>query len=169
MKRMNNQLIDNINEKGFFFDKFTPSESFKKNVFLTNYPSDVVIEEVKRILKKFDIIVSNIEVTYEDITKDQSLSLHTHLIGSSCQVLIWVPENNDFEGRDFLYGKKEFLIKKFRPKFGDICFMKTNDLSFIHGVSPLLSNSFIRTIVINVNFSNERNAHLTVTKEFKEI
>ena len=102
-----------------------------------------------------------LHLVFEDLQKGEFHELHTHLTPCDYQAIIWAPETS-YEGRHFIYGT---ITKQteFKPSFGDICFMKTNDLNFIHGVTTLITNTKVRTLLISINYSGKWGEHLTVS------
>lgn len=153
-------LETEINNKGFVFGKIHLDEREHMEVLAFPEPSDYLQGLFLRIIRRFDPSVSSIHCVYEDIRKGMYHEMHTHLTPSRYQALIWFP-CDDFLGRDFLYGTKT-EIKRFHPTVEDICFMKTNDLSFIHGVAPLESDTLVRTLLISVDHATNLGEHLTI-------
>lgn len=157
---MNKKIKNIIQENGFYFSKFEKDQSFHGLLLNTPQPTKQVEEYVSQILEGFDIKSDKLHLVYEDITQGESHALHTHLTPCDFQVLIWAPKAQ-FKGRDFIYGTRTNL-QNFHPDFGDICFMKTNDLDFIHGVAPMINDTLVRTLLISVNYTGKLGEHLTV-------
>lgn len=163
------RILPIIVSSGFYVTKFEQDSSFKEYLLSCSRPDQRIRNYVNELLSQFNITIKNIHLVFEDIDQiGQEHELHTHLVPCDFQVLIWA-ESSNYDGRYFRYGTREKL-SELRPSFGDICFMKTNDLNFIHGVSPLKSNSFIRTLLISVNHSGNFGEHLTISaKRLKPI
>ena len=140
-KRMNRDLYKQIQEEGFVFKTFESTTEFKRLALHSSPDDELLLGHIHKILKSFFVPINNLQIVFEDFKQNDSNDLHTHLIAADYQVLIWVTEDSEFSGRDFLYEKVPSQTKRFRPSNGDICFMKTNDLRFRHGVSTLKSNS----------------------------
>ena len=153
--------MQQLNEKGFIFSSFTPDPEMRQKILNSTTPNQEIRDYMFNVLKDMGLGIKEIELNYEDVRKGNSLLMHTHLIPADYQVLFWVPDNDDFEGRGFIYGTKD-NIQVFYPKFGDICFMKANDLNFIHGVEELHSESLVRTVIVNVNNRAKLGEQVTV-------
>jgi hypothetical protein len=167
MKNMNS-LSKQIEKEGFVFRKFRPSEDFR-NIILNNTCDSPLVElEIKKILRKFNCPTDKLQIVFEDFLENDSNDLHTHLIAADFQVLMWATKSN-FKGRDFIYTNELGEEKRFSPSFDDICFMKTNDLNFKHGVSKLETNCLVRTIIISVNCLAKKGEHLTISKRLEPI
>lgn len=65
------------------------------------------------------------------------------------QLLIWVMEDEDYIGREFLYGTYDGL-KVFKPKNGDWVLMYNMDKKFIHAVNMLRSDTKIPAIAFEL-------------------
>ena len=131
-----NQLLNRINKEGFVFAEYDPSLI----QYLQSHEDRILI--LKEWIKEaIDIEGETLYADWEALDKDQSIKLHYHIIPGSFQAVTWVPENN-FEGREFLYGIKDEILKV-KPRLGLICFFKPNDENYIHGVAPLLSDTKI--------------------------
>lgn len=150
-----------INENGFYFDYFNPDLNIYHRIMNTVNPDSYIQSFFSNYLKNKNFSFRTLHMVYEDIKFGQYHELHTHLTPSDFQAVVWVPQEK-YTGRAFLYGTEK-NIEKFYPKFGDICFMKTNDLKFIHGVEPLLSDTLVRTLLISINYSGTHGEHLTVS------
>lgn len=159
LEKMSN-LLDTINKDGFVFKKFDPSIEVKKHILSSDSPDSVVLNFFTIVLNEFGLNFSNLHMVYEDIRIGMHHELHSHLIPADYQAVVWVPQDT-YAGREFLYGTPE-KISKFKPCWGDICLMKTNDLNYIHGVDPLLNNTLVRTLLISVNCNGYLGEHLTV-------
>jgi hypothetical protein len=155
---MNIQEI--IENKGFYFDSFDPRLDLYHRIMHTSEPDLFIENFFSNYLLKKKFNFKKLHLVYEDIKLGQYHELHTHLIPANYQAVIWAPQDN-YKGRAFIFGTKNNL-NKFYPKFGDICFMKTNDLNFIHGVEPLLNDTLVRTLLISINYLGSNGEHLTV-------
>lgn len=164
---MKKEILKHINQNGFYFNQFKPDEKFLAELFNGETPSPYVHEKTKKILTHFGLPVDQLQLVYEDINLGEYHEMHTHLIPADLQVIIWGIKGH-YTGRDFKYGTKDHL-KSFYPKFGDICFMKTNDLNFIHGVSPLKSGHKVRTLLVSVNCLGLLGEHVTVDAKNLEV
>ena len=154
-------LEEEINKHGFIFRTLRLNEQHRLDVLQSEEPSREIIDTFLRILKSFDPLINSIHCVYEDIRQGMYHEIHTHLTPSSYQAVVWFPEDT-FLGRQFLYGKKD-NIKEFTPRFNDICFMKTNDLDYVHGVAPLETDTLVRTLLISINHVTNLGEHLTVS------
>lgn len=127
-------LLKKINEEGFVFVEYDSSLVFNLKT------NEDKAEALKKIIKnKLSILGENIYVDWEYLNQNEEIKLHYHIVPGSFQAVTWFPEE-DFSGREFIYGTKDNL-KKIKPKIGLICFFKPNDPGFVHGVSKLESNS----------------------------
>lgn len=151
-----------LKSQGFLFQQFEPLAHMRSYILGLEHPTEELEEYIKSIFDSLKIPYQDFDISFEDAT-NTGLSLHTHLIPASFQVLIWVPEHSEYFGRGFIYGT-EGKTATFYPKFGDLCLMKTNDLSFYHGVEPLRSNIKFRTIIVSVDNAGNLGQQLTVTK-----
>jgi len=161
-------LEKEINNKGFVFAKIEMDENFKTKVLHSTEPNIEIKDFFLKSLKKIDSKIKDIHCVYEDIQEGMFHEMHTHLTPSRYQVVVWFPKE-DYSGREFIYGKRDSL-NTFKPSFKDMCFMKTNDLNFIHGVAPLKTNTLVRTLLISVDHATNLGEHLTVSaKDFRGI
>lgn len=160
MKEMKNLIYKTIEKDGFFFSKFIPDPEFLTHLLEIDRTNDQTKKFVYKILQNFNLDSLKIDLVFEDFEKGDSIALHSHLIPADMQILIWA-HNHDFLGREFIYGKADNL-KYFKPQFGDICFMKTNDLNFVHGVERLKTQYKVRTLLISYNISSRYGEHITV-------
>ena len=157
------KIKDAIEKNGFFLSTFKENKDFLQHLLNVNEPNSETKAYAKSILKDFGLLSDKLHLVFEDFAKGDSICLHTHLTPCDFQILIWAHEKN-FIGREFVYGKKKSLIK-FKPSFGDICFMKTNDLDFVHGVERLESDSRVRTLLISYNYTGKLGEHLTIDSD----
>ena len=157
------KLKEKINEEGFVFSKFEPNLDIYNEILNTEEPNDKIKNFFRKAIGNFGIIPGNLHTVYEDITLGLFHELHTHLIQADFQVVVWAPQDN-YEGRAYVYGTRGNL-KKFYPKYGDMVFMKTNDLNFIHGVEPLENDTLVRTMLLSVNYTGTDGKHLTVSAD----
>lgn len=152
-----------IDEEGFVFLRFFPEVDIYRAILRSSSPENEksILEFFKEQLELHGLKVNKIQGVYEDIHQGMSHELHTHLIPTEYQVVIWVPEDFGYEGRAFVYGKLGEL-KKHYGQWGEMVIMKTNDLDFVHGVEPLKSKGKFRTLLLHINplFSDGR--HITV-------
>lgn len=130
-------LIEDIREHGFIFHKYDHRKILKDTdeesiASLENYVRGLIQMPKERLITDIDII-----------KKGEGIGIHLHVIPGSFQVVIWVPEY-EYEGREFIYGNPKDL-KRFQPSIGMMCFMKPNDVNFVHGVSVLKSDRPVKT------------------------
>jgi|GEM_PF-6639670 hypothetical protein len=157
---------DLLDLEGFVFVDGEPFTSrFRKDVLKEKSPTCHVMESIDGFLKSYDLPISGTQIVYETYEKGDGNNLHSHLLPADLQLLIWVPEKDVYQGRDFLYGKADGRINSLKPRFGDVCFMKTNDLSFVHGVSSLETEMIFKTIIVSINYSGSKGEHLTVSAD----
>ena len=152
-----------LNNQGFIFQRFEPQAQMRSYILGLENPTEELEAYIKTIFDSLQIPYEDFDVAFEDATYNAGLSLHTHLIPASFQVIIWVPEHSEYAGRGFIYGSKE-KTATFYPQFGDLCLMKTNDLNFFHGIEPLKSNTKFRTIIVSVDNCGNLGQQLTVSK-----
>ncbi len=157
-----------INSLGFVFNQVLLDQKDLAEVLFSPEPTDRIRNLVLKLLKEFDSSIKSIHCVYEDIRKGMFHEMHTHLTPSRYQVVFWFPKD-EYAGREFLYGTKND-IKSFKPKLGDICFMKTNDLKYIHGVAPLKTDTLVRTLLVSVDHVTNLGEHVTISaNELKSI
>lgn len=75
------------------------------------------------------------------------MNMHTDIEvnkSSVFHVCIWFPEEQ-YEGRDFIYGTKDNL-QVHHPAYGDCVFINTINTDFVHGVSSLSSRSVVVSV-----------------------
>lgn len=152
-----------LSNSGFIFQRFEPEAQMRSYILGLDKPTEELETYIQSIFDSLQIPYQDFDISFEDTYPNTGLSLHTHLIPASFQILIWVPESAEYQGRGFIYGSKE-KTATFYPQFGDLCIMKTNDLNFFHGVEPLQSNIKFRTIIISVDNHGNLGQQLTVTK-----
>jgi hypothetical protein len=134
---MNKIKLEDINKFGFVFHEYdhakilkdTDEESIES---LTHYIDSLINVPNEKLYSDIDII-----------NPGESIKLHFHTIPGSFQVVVWRPDG-EFEGREYIYGDPK-LLKEIKPFKGLMCFMKSNDPNFVHGVKPLLSNAPVRS------------------------
>ena len=158
---MKEKILDSIETEGFYFSHFKGKPSLLESLLSLKEPTSDLEEQVTQLLNEFDLFPAKLHLVFEDLKINESHVLHTHLTPCDFQILIWAADK-PYEGRNFLYGTLT-EIKSFHPSFGDICFMKTNDLKYIHGVDELLTDTTVRTLLISFNYSGKKGEHLTVT------
>lgn len=158
---MKEKILKDINDNGFHLNQFHEFNEIKSEMLTSKIPSEKLSISVKQLLQTFGFEPRPLHLVYEDLYFNEGHIMHTHLTPCDFQVLIWACKKK-YEGREFIYGTKSNL-QKHQPEFGDICFMKTNDLDFIHGVEPLKSKVTVRTLLISYNYSGKTGEHLTVT------
>lgn len=129
--------LDNINKYGFVFHLYDHENILKSNdedslLSLELYINSLINIPGERLYSDIDII-----------NPGDSIGLHFHVIPGSFQVVVWRPDY-DFKGREYIYGTPDKLIS-IKPFTGLMCFMKSNDPNFIHGVSKLLSDKPIKS------------------------
>ena len=166
LEKMKN-LVRRINEEGFVFLKFPKSKEIFERLLNTDKPDGFIKIFFIKYFKNLGISHNRLNFVYEDIYQNDYHEMHTHLTPSDFQAVVWVPRS-EYRGRAFLYGTSDNL-KEFYPEFGDICFMKTNDLKYIHGVKKLENDTLVRTLLISLNCSSPEDAHVTVSAELKPI
>ena len=152
-----------IDSKGFYFSNFPKDKDIYTTILNTLEPNDKIENFFTKVIEDHGFCFDKLHLVYEDITLGLYHETHTHLTPSDYQAVVWVPKDS-YEGRAFLYGSKQDL-KKHYPEFGDICFMKTNDLNFIHGVEPLETDTLVRTLLISINYRGKHGEHVTVSSE----
>lgn len=166
---MSAKLKKLIDSDGFVLKTTSLDEQFRNDVLNSKSPSDFARRTIKKILNENGFEDSPLQIVYESFILGDSNALHTHLVPADFQLLVWVPKDDNFVGRSFLYGKKDGPIKQFKPRLGDICFMKTNDLEFVHGVTELTSDTLVKTVIVSVNCLADHGEHLTVTSDLKPV
>jgi|GEM_PF-6853917 hypothetical protein len=127
-----------LNKKGFLFYRYDQSFVDHNNLDITAKKISNVINEIMSV--KNESLFWDIDT----IVAGQELRPHYHIVPGSFQVVAWLP-TSPFCGRDFLFGNNNVLYKV-KPKVGYMCFMKTNDPFFIHGVTELLSEGSIKSL-----------------------
>jgi hypothetical protein len=161
-------LEKEINKKGFIFNRIEISDELNDKVLSSNEPTPEIKKTFLNFLKEIDSEIKDIHCVYEDIKEGMFHEMHSHLTPSRYQVIFWFPKS-DYVGREFLFGTRR-KIESFKPTNKDFCFMKTNDLNFIHGVAPLGNNTLVRTLLISVDHATNNGEHLTVSaKSLKDI
>lgn len=87
--------------------------------------------------------LNQVEMHYFE--KGECMPLHND-VSQNCfaQIVLWVPETDDYAGREFLYGTNEGL-KIHKPKLGDFCLSYNMDPKFIHAVNMLKDDTRIYT------------------------
>jgi hypothetical protein len=138
---MSEITLERLNKEGFIFHRYDESmltDNHEKNLqILKEYIQGLLSVPNENLYTDIDIVEQGMEI-----------KPHYHIIPGSFQVVVWNPEG-DFEGRYYLHGIGEEL-EKFKPFKGMMCFMKPNDPNFIHGVTPLISE----TPVLSYGFSS---------------
>lgn len=160
-------LEKEINQYGFLFNDIEIPEYIKDEVLSSSEVTDTVMFFFLDELRKRDPEITKLHCVYEDLRLGMFHEMHTHLTPSRYQVLAWFPEAK-YHGREFIYGKKDNL-RGFFPTSNILCFMKTNDIEYVHGVSPLESDILVRTLVMSVDHAGQFGEHLTVSMDMKEI
>ncbi len=161
------EILKEINNKGFSFGRFDPNNELFESILNTNQPDEKILNFFKKEFENLGFEIREIAGVYEDITEGMSHKLHTHLIPAEFQVVVWVPMQSNYLGREFVYGTREKL-KEYHGLFGEMCFMKCNDLQFIHGVNPLKSEQLFRTLLLHVNLLFSDGRHMTVDCDLKD-
>lgn len=158
-------LEERINDCGFIFSTSNFDVEILKEALATEgtTPSEKVKTYFLNFFKRQDPKIKSIECVYEDIRYSMYHEMHTHLVPARYQIVVWFPEAK-FEGREFVFGTKKHL-KKITPSYGDYCFMKTNDLKYIHGVTPLETDILVRTMLISVDHAGKLGEHVTVSSD----
>lgn len=128
-------LLNQINKEGFVFIEYDKNLIDLKS----NEDKSLILKEI--IKQKINLENETLYVDWDFLKQGEDIKLHYHIIPGSFQAVTWFPEES-FEGREFIYGTRDNL-KKIKPRAGLICFFKPNDPNFIHGVSPLLTNSIV--------------------------
>lgn len=82
--------------------------------------------------------------------------MHSHGLPAKWQCCIWIPTNDFYVGRQFIYGIRGEKLKEIKPQFGDMVFFKPNDPIFIHGVTPLRTTQPVFSIGITCSSYPER-------------
>jgi hypothetical protein len=153
-------LMDIVKKEGFQFAEYSPEEGLLEHILSIQTPDQRVKDFFKEVVSSFDLDSEKLHFVFEDLKLAEGHCLHTHLIPADLQMIVWFPKS-EFEGREFQFGTKDNL-KKHTPKLGELCFMKTNDLDFIHGVTPLETDTIVRTLIISINCHGALGEHLTV-------
>lgn len=154
-------LEKEINKKGFIFSRVKMTSEIQELILNSKEPTLEIKNIFLNFIKELDPTVKDIHCVYEDIKQGMFHEMHTHLTPSRYQAVFWFPKG-DYVGREFLFGTKN-KIESFKPTSKDVCFMKTNDLNFIHGVSPLQNNTLVRTLLVSVDHTTNLGEHLTVS------
>jgi hypothetical protein len=111
-----------------------------KNI-ITSYIKKFPLENtILNFIETFDFEINK-------MIKGDSIPRHCETSQKSpIEILIWLTKNEPFEGRDFYY-EKNGLHNKVKPYTGLNCLIDTTCPNAYHGVSPLLSDTEIITIV----------------------
>lgn len=170
-------LEDKINNEGFVFLKYKTDPKVKEE-FLNleknslnskgtpGFGGNVWETSVKELLpyscqfyedllNTYDLPKDYLFFDLEKIKKEDYHFLHTHFVPARYQICIWIPLDDSFKGREFVYGTQDNL-KKFRPSFGDLVIFKPNDTTWVHGTTPLLTDIPVYSIGITSSFVNYR-------------
>jgi hypothetical protein len=156
-------LMDIVKRNGFEFGEYSPEEGLLEHIISIDSPDQRVKDFFEKVVASFGLATDKLHFVFEDLKLNQGHALHTHLIPADMQMIVWFPKS-EFEGREFQFGTKENL-KKHTPKLGELCFMKTNDLDFIHGVTTLETDTIVRTLIISINCHGRLGEHLTIDAE----
>lgn len=152
-------------EKGFVFDSITIPKNIKTELkSLTFYPNEdkQLGKEVswstfgmppylnqffiKQLYTKVDLYLQKLLDRLETFEayktdKNEYVELHTdNAFGGLVQIMIYYIEK-DMKGRDFLYGTKND-IKKITPYTGLVIICDQINKEWLHGTTPLLSDTF---------------------------
>jgi hypothetical protein len=82
-----------------------------------------------------------------NMAQGDRMNMHTDLEvtrSSVFHVCIWLPDE-EFKGRDFIYGSKTTL-RTHHPSFGDCVFINTISDEYVHGVSRLESDCSVVSV-----------------------
>jgi hypothetical protein len=129
--------LEKLNAEGFLFHQFEQS-------LLSGTDEEVTAKMIEYVSGLLKVEGEYLEADYDYIQSGEQIKPHFHVIPGSFQVVIWLPQG-EFIGRNFLYGK-DGVLKQYHPEKGMMCFMKSNDPRFIHGVSVLESPETIKTL-----------------------
>lgn len=154
-------LETEINKKGFIFNRLHIEDKLQAEVLNSTEPTPKVKGFFLNFLRSLDPSIKDIHCVYEDIKQGMYHKMHSHLTPCRYQVLFWFPQA-EYVGREFLFGTKD-KIESFKPTSKDLCFMKTNDLNFIHGVAPLENDTLVRTLLISVDHVTNLGEHVTIS------
>lgn len=167
-------IVDKVLQEGFVFlkrnmpqklaDQFLKLE-YQKSSYKNEYGVEDMMWRVKylpsNLEDQYKTWLNEVLVDYPDVlefvndrfkynshkvTKGEGFKVHTDYYEEGIfQILCWVCKDKDFEGREFLHGKKEDL-KKIKPQTGLICLMDILNPDFYHGVSELKTDTEIVTV-----------------------
>lgn len=162
--------------KGFVFDKVDISNELEMDIWSQEFESSAMESSVsyhiksvnfKLVRKLIDLIssrtqdpyllelINNFKFDANKMIKDDFMGFHNEVSQKSpVEVILWLPKENNYEGRDFLM-EINGEVKKFHPLKGSICFLDTTSPTNRHGVSPLLSDTEIISIVGGLGRKND--------------
>ena len=131
--------MQELNSRGFIF------KEYDKNLIDFNNKEQMV-NNFKDLIHSFSLVDGeSLFYDFDLLSKGEEIKPHYHLIPGSFQIVIWLPQNNEFTGRNFLFGTPSNL-QQIKPRLGYLCIMKPNDPNFIHGVSQLTSDHNVETL-----------------------
>lgn len=154
--------------KGFVFEHIDISKELEKDIWAQQFTISDSKSSVSYFIKQLDSnlskviaklicqkttdiflldLISKFNFDANKMIKGDFMELHNEVSQKSpIEVIVWLPKENSFEGRDFLM-EMEQGVQTFHPKKGSVCFLDTTSLINRHGVSPLLSDTEIISIV----------------------
>lgn len=117
---------------------------------VTDAATKKIILDILKLVPMDEIISEAIDsFSYEvnKMIKDEFIPMHNEVSQKSpFEVLIWLTKTDEFIGRDFIM-EKNFKTSKIKPYNGLVCFVDTTCPNSYHGVSKLVSDTEIITIV----------------------
>lgn len=170
MNAKNDLILYQIKVEGFVFFELKMPQGLIEKILRLNFeyhPTDpgedvnwaiphlpVHIEnEIKDWLKRSEDLknlVDDLVFDAHTLKKGDFLKIHNDAKDKGdYQILLWVCENDRFEGRDFLYGIEfdgNHHVKSRKVSTGLVCVMDINNKNFVHGVSELKSDTKIITV-----------------------
>ena len=125
-----------------YSDDFDLNPNEEPFISLKQELAKTIPESLMKEIDKLSVVPAHVS------QKNKALKMHNDILdGIYCQLILWVTDNEDYKGRDFLYGRVGETPKRFKPKSGDFCIANNIDPSFHHGVSKLLDDSKFMTII----------------------
>ncbi len=101
--------------------------------------------------KELANLVPTLNYSVHCFKKDEYMNVHSdYVIEGDYQILTWICKDDDFVGRDFIHGFKvgnHEQTNKVKPKTGLTCLCDSTMPHFVHGVSKLLTDTTIITVL----------------------
>lgn len=154
--------------KGFIFDQVEVSQELEKEIWSQKFEVSTKGSSVSFHIKSVNLnIVNKLRHLISSKTEDPYLlelinsfrfdankmiqndfmDFHNEVSQKSpVEVIFWLPKENEYQGRDFLM-EINSEVKMFHPLKGSVCFLDTTSPTNRHGVSTLLSDTEIISIV----------------------